>query len=111
MEIMRSDRHDLIANYDNSGMKLLRGQDVGTAAGMTMATQEKRNWNLIVDYRCVSVEEGKESKTREVGAMCPEKASGCLRVPAIGKAILGVQGRFIRVTFFHGNKRRLINVI
>lgn len=97
---MRSDRHDLIANYDNSGMKLLREQDVGTTAGKTMATQENCNCNLIVDCSCASVEEGKESQTREVGAMCPEKASGCLRVPAIGKAILGVQGRFIRVTFF-----------
>lgn len=111
MGIMRSDRHDLIANYDNSGMKLLRDQDVGTTAGMTMATQEKRNCNLIVDYRCVSVEEGKESKTSKVGAMCPEKASGCLHVSAIGKAILGVQERFKRVTFSPGNKRRLMNVI
>ena len=65
MGIMRSDRHDLIANYDNSGMKLLRDQDVGTTAGMTMATQEKRNCNLIVDFRCVSVEDGKESKTHK----------------------------------------------
>lgn len=61
MGIMRSDRHDFIANYDNSGMKLLRDQDVGTTAGKTMATQGKCNCNLIVDCSCVSVEEGKES--------------------------------------------------
>lgn len=91
MGIIRSDRHDLIANYDNSGMKLLEIR-------MWKQQQEcqrehKRNVTTTgLLTACVSAWRRQRSRRQPKLEQCAQrKPSGWSHVSAVGKAILGIQ--------------------